>query len=89
MPGDFKEQIKQAILYSLATPSSVVRGQVAVLISTIARIEIPRKEWLELIPNLCSNSGNESIDIRNASLQTLEYICEEISPDDINAELKN
>jgi len=39
---EFKEQIKEAILFSLATPSSVVRNQVAASISAIAKIEIPR-----------------------------------------------
>lgn len=58
-------------------------------IATIAKIEIPRREWLELIPNLCSNAGHESEDVKNASLQTLGYICEELKPDDINDQLKN
>jgi importin subunit beta-1 len=76
--SQFKEQIKQAIIYNLATPSSMVRTQVASAVAAIAAIEIPRKEWLDLIPNLSNNSAHEQIDIRNASLQTLGFICEEI-----------
>lgn len=64
----FKEQIKQAVLFSLATPSAVVRTQVAAAIASIAAIEIPRKEWNDLITSLCSNAGNDSLDIRNAAL---------------------
>jgi importin subunit beta-1 len=64
----FKEQIKQAILFSLATPSTLVRTQVAAAIAAIAAIEIPRKEWTEIITSLSSNAQNDSVDIRNASL---------------------
>jgi hypothetical protein len=34
---------------------------VAVTIAYIANIEIPRREWLELIPNLCANSSHSQI----------------------------
>lgn len=71
------------MLFSLATPSTVVRTQVAAAIAAIAAIEIPRKEWNDLITSLCSNASNESLEIRNAALQTLGFICEEIHPDDI------
>ena len=76
-------------MFSLATPSSVVRTQVAAAIASIAAIEIPRKEWNDLITSLCSNASNDSLDIRNAALQTLGFICEEIHPDDLTTELKN
>jgi importin subunit beta-1 len=85
----FKENIKAAMLANLAAPSNVLRSQVANAIATIAKIEIPRREWLELIPNLCTNANHENIDYKNAALQTLGYICEELSPDDINNQLKN
>ncbi len=77
------------MLANLASPSSIVRKQVASAIAVIASIEIPRKEWLELIPNLCDNSVHQSIDIRNAALETLGFICEELMPEDVNDELKN
>jgi len=77
------------MLANLASPSNKLRAQVANAIATIARIEIPRREWLELIPNLCNNAGHENVDFKNAALQTLGYICEELKPDDINDQLKN
>ena len=55
----------------------------------IASIEIPRREWLELIPNLSANAAHDSIDIRHAALETLGFICEELSPSDLTNELKN
>jgi importin subunit beta-1 len=72
------------MLANLASPSNILRSQVANAIATIAKIEIPRREWLELIPNLCANAGHENEDFKNAALQTLGYICEELKPDDIN-----
>lgn len=56
------------MLANLASPSSIVRTQVSNAVATIASIEIPRKEWLELIPNLCNNAGHENLDYKNAAL---------------------
>ena len=85
----FKEQIKEAILATLASNEVLVRNQVSVVISAIASIEIPRGEWDALIPNLCVNAEHTIYNIRLASLTTLGYICEEIHPEDINDALKN
>ena len=78
-----------AILATLASPHSQVRNQIANILSAIASIEIPRKEWEDLIPNLCTNSTSEQMNIRLASLTTLGYICEELDPEDLTNELKN
>lgn len=58
-------------------------------VSAIASIEIPRKEWLDLIPNLSSNSIHDSIEIRHASLETLGFICEELNPEDLDYDKPN
>ena len=71
MENVFREQVKSAILMTLVVPSAAVRTQVAQCVSAIAKIEIPRKEWLDLISNLATNSTNEQINIRHASLQPL------------------
>jgi importin subunit beta-1 len=81
--------MKEAILSTLASEDPQVRSQVANVISAIASIEIPRKEWDSLINNLCLNAANMVYNVRLASLTTLGYICEEIHPDDINDDLKN
>lgn len=59
------------------------------ILASIASIEIPRKEWDDLIPNLCSNSTSDEINIKLASLTTLGYICEELQPGDLTDQLKN
>jgi len=55
-----------------------VRKQVGSAIASIASIEIPRREWLDLIPTLANCSVNDQFEIRCASLETLGFICEEL-----------
>ena len=74
---------------ALGTQSSMVRNQIALLIATIASIEIPRGEWTELLVNLCTNASNTEKQVRLTSLITIGYICEELSPSDLTQELKN
>lgn len=64
----FKQNIKQAVLQTLASPSKSVRTQIASLVAAIASIEIPRGEWAELIANLCTNSSHDQLDVRLSSL---------------------
>ena len=66
------------MIVNLAAQSAIVRTQVANAVAMIASIEIPRKEWLDLIPNLTTNAGHENVDYKNAALETLGFICEEI-----------
>ena len=78
-------------MQTLASPIATVRGQVASLIATISSIEVPRGEWQDLIPKLCEGAQNteNSEFIRMSALQTLGYICEELSPADLTPEIKN
>lgn len=85
----FKQNMKEAILATLASPSQLVRTQVSSLVAAIAAIEIPRGEWTELINNLCSNANSNVAQVKLASLQTLGFICEELEPKDLSNELKN
>jgi hypothetical protein len=48
------------------------------VVSSIATIELPRGEWLELITNLSVNANNEDSKVKMSSLETLGYICEEL-----------
>lgn len=89
MPGDFKENVKVAIIATLASNSALVRATIASLISAIAEIEIPRGEWGDLIASLCMNSSNDQMQIRMASLQTIGHICEDLLPEDLSNDIKN
>jgi len=89
LDNEFKEQMKVAILATLASPKSLVRRQIAQILASIASIEVPRKEWDALIPSLCTNASNEELNIRLASLTTLGYICDELNTNHIEDPLKN
>lgn len=52
--------------------------------AAIASIEIPRKEWQDLIPLLCENSEHSDFKVKLTSLQTLGFICEEIYSEDVD-----
>lgn len=69
LDGQFRTFAKEGILANLASPSALVRSQIANLIAAIASIEIPRNEWLDLVPKLCQGAqGENSSDIKAASL---------------------
>ena len=55
-------------------------------IAAVAAIEIPQKQWTDLITNLCNNAAHDQIEIRHAALETLGFICEELVPEDLTSE---
>jgi len=89
LDNTFRTQVKEAIIAMLASPQALVRSQIANVVAAIASIEIPRNEWLDLLPILCTNAEHTEYNIRLASLTTLGYICEEIEPDDVVDAVKN
>jgi importin subunit beta-1 len=76
-------------LATLASPKTLIRNQIASLLAQIGKIEIPRKEWSDLIPVMCNNSKSQDMNIRLASLKTLGYICEELQTNDLDDTTKN
>lgn len=51
-----KQNMKQAILATLASQHALVRNQIANVVAAIASIEIPQKQWGDLLPMLCNNA---------------------------------
>jgi hypothetical protein len=45
-------------------------------ISEICAVELPRKEWPDIISNLVANTTNDQVEIKKAAMMTLGYICE-------------
>jgi len=80
MNSEFKEQVKTLLLQSLRSPHAIARHTAAQAAAQIAIIDIPSKEWSNLLPTLLQYSTTEDNDgIKVASLETLGYICEELS----------
>lgn len=92
--ASFKAQIKSSLLNTLGSSVWDACHTAAQVIAKIASIEISRKEWPELIGTLLVNMTQQDRppSLKQATLETLGYVCEEISyrdlvQDEVNAVL--
>ncbi|GMH10207.1 hypothetical protein Nepgr_012048 [Nepenthes gracilis] len=76
-----KSQIKDSLVRTLGSSVQEARHTSAQVIAKIAAIEIPRKEWPDLIGSLLHNmtQQNSPDALKQATLETLGYVCEEVS----------
>lgn len=70
-------------------PFDNVRKQISSAIASIAAIEIPQGLWRELISSLSNNCANDDLQVKQASIETLGYVCEEILPVDLDNNYKS
>ncbi|KIZ03724.1 Importin subunit beta-1 [Monoraphidium neglectum] len=92
--ASLRASIRGALLQALSMEPQEVRGTVALALAKVAAIELPRRDWPDLIPALLANmsASPPSHGVRQATLQALGYICEEmgslkddvLSPEQIN-----
>eukprot|EP00798_Chlamydomonas_sp_ICE-L_P017132 gene17132-23436_t len=73
--------VREALLATLKTDVPDVCHTCAMVIAKVAAIDLPRKEWPEAIPTLLSNMHAQPpvTGTRQATLETLGYICEEMA----------
>jgi len=81
LDANVKGQVKQTIAKTLGSAVADARHTAAQVIARIAHIEIPRNLWPELVPQLLVNMQQNDDNIKQATLQTLGYIAEEIEPE--------
>lgn len=78
-----KAQIKAAILTTLSSNVMDARHTSAQVIAKVAAIELPQRQWPELIGILLTNMGGTPAEhpahLKQATLETLGYVCEEVS----------
>lgn len=69
------------ILQTLHHPAVDLARTVSMLIAKIASIDVPSNEWPDLVEKLLENMAgvNPSSSLRQATLETLGYICEELA----------
>ncbi|OMO97629.1 hypothetical protein COLO4_14485 [Corchorus olitorius] len=86
-----KSQIKDLLLRTLGSSVPEARHTSAQVIAKIASIEIPKKLWPELIGSLLNNMTQQDRPpaVKQATLETLGYVCEEISDQDLVQEEVN
>ena len=82
-----KAQMKLLVLSSLASNSKEVRSATSTVIASICKIDQPIKEhWPDLIISLTQNAFNVDINLRLAAIETLGYVCEELTLKGIDIE---
>ncbi|ERM97413.1 hypothetical protein AMTRI_Chr08g166390 [Amborella trichopoda] len=90
---NLKSQIKDLLTLTLTSSVQEARHTSSQVIAKIAGIEIPRKEWPGLIARLLGNATHETSDkssaLKIATLETLGYVCEEVSPQDLEQDQVN
>ncbi|KAH7426527.1 hypothetical protein KP509_10G004800 [Ceratopteris richardii] len=80
---DVKSQIKAALLATLSSSVIDARHTSSQVIAKVSAIELPQGQWPELIPSLLGNMGGTAVEnashLKQATLETLGYVCEEVS----------
>ncbi|XP_047316427.1 importin subunit beta-1-like [Impatiens glandulifera] len=86
-----KSKIKELLLSTLGSSVLEARHTSAQVVAKVAGIEIPRKEWPELIGSLLGNMTDPSkpVHLKWVTLEALGYVCEEISHHDLVQEEVN
>ncbi|GFS32236.1 ARM repeat superfamily protein [Actinidia rufa] len=84
-----KNQIKTCLLQTLSSPVPDARSTASQVIAKVAGIELPQKQWPELIGSLLSNIHQLPAHVKQATLETLGYLCEEVSPDVVDQDQVN
>jgi importin subunit beta-1 len=75
-----KDNIKMTILSCLASTRKEIRRATGIVIAGICKVDLPITEkWPSLIQSLYENSFNENTDMRLAAIESLGYICEEMT----------
>ncbi|XP_072978367.1 importin subunit beta-1-like [Typha angustifolia] len=75
-----KSQVKECLLQTLSSPVPDARSTASQVIAKVAGIDLPQKQWPELIHSLLSNIHQLQPHVKQATLDTLGYLCEEVSP---------
>lgn len=88
-----KHTIKDCLGQTLSAVAEEARHTAAQVIAKIATIELPRREWPELVSMLLTNMGGPQVEqpphLKQATLETLGYVCEEVSADVLAQEQVN
>jgi importin subunit beta-1 len=81
LDAQVRANVKAGVLQSLSSGEVDPRNAATQVCAKIAQIELPRGLWPELIQILLNNMTQSQNDfLKQSTLQTLGYICEEIDP---------
>ena len=81
-----KNQIKLLVLSTLASSKKEIRTSAGTVISSICKVDSPITEtWPDLLPSLTNNAFNEDINMKLSAIETLGYVCEELTTKTIDS----
>ncbi|PKA64707.1 Transportin-1 [Apostasia shenzhenica] len=89
LDASVKAQVKSCLLQTLSSPVLDASSTASQVIAKLAGIELPLKHWPELIGALLSNIHQLQPHVKQATLDTLGYLCEEVSPDVVDQDQVN
>ncbi|CAJ2667511.1 unnamed protein product [Trifolium pratense] len=84
-----KAQVKACLLQTLSSLVLEARSTATQVVAKIAGIELPQKQWPELIGSLLSNIHQIPAHVKQATLETLGYLCEEVSHEVVDQDQVN
>eukprot|EP01031_Cornospumella_fuschlensis_P032571 gene32571-39383_t len=87
--AQFKENVRVLLLQSVKSPVPVVAHTSAQALAAFGAVDVPRNDWPALIPTLCQQIMTESDTCKVASLEALGYMCDVMSPEDVDGAVVN
>ncbi len=78
LPAETKVALRNLALNTLASNFKNARKGASQAVAAIAALELPRKEWHEVLTILSTHAQGTNPLFKIASLETLGYICEEL-----------
>ena len=80
LSGEEKGKIKLLVLSALASAKKEIRTSASTVISSICKIDSPiTQTWPDLLPSLTNNAFNENKNMKLSAIETLGYVCEELT----------
>ncbi|MCQ2819762.1 MAG: hypothetical protein MJ252_21060 [archaeon] len=87
IPPKEKSEIRTSVLGSLASNSKEIRTIASTLVAKICKIEKPvESNWPELLKSLTQNCFNENLTLKLSAIETLGFVCEELTLKDISTQ---
>ncbi|KAJ1660746.1 karyopherin Kap95 [Dispira simplex] len=79
--ANMTQQVKQATLQTLGSADHTAGKAAAQVVAAIASIELPHQQWPDLIKTLLSFMETDNVNLRQATLQAIGFVCEAIAPE--------
>ncbi|KAF0685755.1 Aste57867_22363 [Aphanomyces stellatus] len=83
LADDVRGAIKQYSLASLKAADSIAAHTAAQVVAKIGSIDVPQKQWPDLLSTLVANVTSGTDGVKHSSLEALGYLCESLDDDSL------